>query len=84
MNDLSVVASLPAVRGRSRLPSPVYGGGGTSRQAGGRGEPQTPAYAPFAHRPRVGHPPPTTLSRGSPSPASGRGSPTAALVEGQC
>ncbi len=35
---------------------------------------------PAAYSPCVGHPPPTTLSRGPPSPVNGRGTPTASLI----
>jgi hypothetical protein len=56
--------TLSRLRGRGDQPKGWWGG-----------EPQTPAPAQPAHDQCVGHPPPTTLSRGPPSPVNGRGSP---------
>jgi len=63
----------------SRAPSPVYGGGGTSRQAGGRGVPPTPAQP---HPPTVsawGTPLPPRFRVVPPPPQAGEGAPTASF-----
>jgi hypothetical protein len=64
---------------RSRVPSPVYGGGGTGRKAGGRGVRQTPAFTQPPQVSAWGTPLPPRFRVVPPPPQAGEGVPTAGV-----
>jgi len=64
---------------RSRPPSPVYGGGGTGRKAGGRGVPQTPTLPSPPTIRAWGTPLPPRFPVVPPPPQAGEGVPTAGV-----